>query len=188
MVLRGELLVVPQERGGDLTAGQPFEVHRQERDVEQHVAAPQPVVERQAVEDARPVVHHEDVLREQIAVTVSRQSLPDPECEEVMAPGEVPGRQRRDVDERIGRGEAFVEHPHLRQVLLPQAGHRLCRGHPGGGFVGRLRSVERRDRSPDGTDRRVPLRTAYQCSELAVGRQTTHRDDVLGDFAVLHDG
>ena len=43
---------------------EPFEVHRQECDVEQDVATSETFVERQAIEDPGTVLEHEDVVGE----------------------------------------------------------------------------------------------------------------------------
>ena len=77
------LPVVPQQGGGGGGGAEPFEVHREERHVEQHVADPQPLVEVETVEDAGAVVEAEDVVGEQVAVSIDD-----------VAPGHAVGEQR----------------------------------------------------------------------------------------------
>ena len=124
VVLAGELPVVgqPQERG-EVGRAQALEVHREERDVGEHVAVAQPVVELDAVEDAWPVGEAEDVVREQVAVAVAHEAIVNPLVEERPAPAQVGAAERLDLVDQVG-----VEHAGRHGACSADVGGEL-RGH-----------------------------------------------------------
>ena len=89
--------VQAQERPAQVGAAQPLEVHREERDVGEHVTHPQALVELQAVQDARPVVEAVDVVGEQVTVPVACPTGVDALIEQRLASATEPicGRQHR---------------------------------------------------------------------------------------------
>jgi hypothetical protein len=85
--ITGELGVGVEEGRAQLGVAEPFQVHREERDVVQGVDVPQMVVEVGAVEHARAVGEAENVIGDQVAVSVHE-----------------PCRHRSDVvDEAVGQ-------------------------------------------------------------------------------------
>ena len=86
-VLRGVAIPI-EEHTAEIRATEPLEIHRKERDVGEDVAVPKAVVEFQAVDRTRPVVEAEDVVGEEVAVTVARMAAGDALFEE-----RVPARQ-----------------------------------------------------------------------------------------------
>ena len=87
--VRAELEVVTAEALGEVGPFEPFQVHGQEGDVVERVEVAQRVVELQAVEHPRPVVQAEDVVRDQIAVTVDDATTGDSIDEQRPPPGQV---------------------------------------------------------------------------------------------------
>ena len=87
---------------GKITSAQTLQVHREERDVAEDVAIPQPIIEFEAIEEPRPAGEAEHVVGEQVAVTVADSMLGDPLAEERAAAAEVPERVAFDtVDDPI---------------------------------------------------------------------------------------
>ena len=76
------LLVRVEEPPSEIRTAEVLEIHREEGDVSQDITAAQGLVEVQAVEDPDPVVQHEDVVGEEIAVAITRPSRGDAFLEE----------------------------------------------------------------------------------------------------------
>ena len=101
-----ELAVVLEQLVGEVVGAEALEVHREERDVGEDVAVTQPVVELEAVEDARPVVEQEDVVGEQVPVAVADAALRDAGVEERGAPVDVPLGPGLDLRPRSSRSRS----------------------------------------------------------------------------------
>ena len=136
-----ELAVVGEERIAELGVAQPLEVHGEERHVRQHIAVSEPVVELEAVEDARSVVEHEDVLGLQVAVAVPGVTGVDALVEEDGTTGEVLAGQPCDPGSLLVADDAVGELVDLGDRPLPQLGVRgvtgrgIDLGRPVGGGV-----------------------------------------------------
>ena len=115
----GQLEVPPEERRAEIRCAQPLEVHGEERRVVDPVDVPQPVVELQAVERARPVREAEHVVGHQVAVPVDGAPAGDPLGEQRTTP--VQEAQGQPLDRRgLGRVEEPVrEGPHLLEAGEP---------------------------------------------------------------------
>ena len=85
--MRGVAIPI-EEHTAEIRTTEPLEIHREECDVGEDVAVAKAVVEFQAIDRARPVVETEDVLGEEVAVTVARMAAGDALFEE-----RVPARQ-----------------------------------------------------------------------------------------------
>jgi hypothetical protein len=84
------VVAVPiEEVACEVGSSQSLEVHGEEADVRQHITEPEPVVELETIKDARPVGQAEDVLGEEIALTVARTSQRNAAREERLASGEI---------------------------------------------------------------------------------------------------
>ena len=86
--------VAVEEAASEVGAAEPLEVHREERDVGEHVAVAQGVVELEAVEHARTVVEAEDVVGQEIAVPVADPSARDPVEQQCGTSAEIPLARR----------------------------------------------------------------------------------------------
>src|SRR3546814_1980122 len=86
-----------QKPGTEIPSAEPLEVHGQEGGVEEHVPVAEPVVELEAVEDARTVRQAEHVVGQQIAVTVPDPPAPDPMLEQLATAGQVAPGQTGDL-------------------------------------------------------------------------------------------
>ena len=118
VVLAGELGVLAQQLLGGRDRAEAFEVHREGRDVTDHVAVPQAGVEVEAVEHPGPVGQAEDVVGEQVAVAVADGPTGGAPAQERGAPDQV------GVDQRPGLLEVVV----LERV--PGVGQRVQAHHP----------------------------------------------------------
>ena len=67
----GAIPIAVEETAREIAAAEPLEIHREERDVGEHVAEAEPVVELEAVEDTRTVGEAEHVVGEEVAVPVA---------------------------------------------------------------------------------------------------------------------
>ncbi len=141
--VRGELRVAVQQPPGEVGGPEPFQVHRQERDVVEPVQSAQPVVELQAVEHPGTVVEAEDVTGQQVAVPVDDPPLGDAPVEQGRAPVEELQGALLDLVQQGGR--EHTEAPHLRETVRPPRAD----GVPGG----------------LGVDLRAALRPAVQVRE-----------------------
>ena len=108
MMLVGELAVPAQQFGGCTRSGQPMKIHREEADVGKHIADSQSVVESQAVENAWTVVEAEDVVGQQIAVSVPHEPPVDPAIEEVGLRRQVPASPIGDFVE-VGSSQDVID-------------------------------------------------------------------------------
>ncbi len=136
--LRGELTVRGQEGGRQLGCTESFQVHRQEGDVAQDVADPQPPIELQAVEHARPVVEAENVAGQQVPVPVPHPSVMLAPGEQRCTPGEVPQRQAADLVHGLGGENLPSERGESGEPFFPEStdGRRAaCLGDLRGGFA-----------------------------------------------------
>ena len=140
-----ELLVPVQETAGEVGPPEPFEVHREEGDVGQHVAVAQQGVELQAVQDAGAVVEAEDVLGEQVAVPVADVPAVLALPEQILAAGQVPECVVFQIGDVLTAQDGGGEAVQSRQPTAPQAPQRrgLTGGRRRGG--GLARRVERGD-------------------------------------------
>ena len=101
--IAGELGVGVEEGRAQVGAAQPFQVHRQERDVVEDVDVAQVVVEVEAVQHPRPVGEAEHVVGDQVAVSVHHPPIDVPPGEEVTPTVHEPRCQPVDlVDEAVG--------------------------------------------------------------------------------------
>jgi hypothetical protein len=105
MRLRRVLPVGVQERPGQVRPAELLQIHRQEGDVQEHVTEAEPVVELQAVEDARAVVEAEDVGRQQVTLAVHDPPSFDALLEQRRTTVEVAQRQALDEAECVRRQE-----------------------------------------------------------------------------------
>lgn len=139
------------------------------------------VVELQAVQHPGAVVEAEDVLGEQVAVSVDDPALFDAHVEQRLAAGEVPADQLLDLLHALGRVAVGIECTNLREARLPPGGQcvpRALRVHVR--RADRLRVV-RGEQSGDGPqvtvdDRALP----YEPGQAALRRHTTHHDERFG--------
>ena len=188
MVLVAELAVVAEELTGQVRVAPALQVHHQERGVGQDVAVPEVVGEGQAVEDAGAVVEAEDVVAEQVTVTVAYQPLSDPLLEE----------WRPSLDVSTSEGPDAVEHgrdigpkpPESVEVLGPpvQDGVRRCHGPSPlvgeGGFRG-MEGGDDASHVADGLPRLVA--SVEDVGETAVRRHALHHDHGLELLAIEAD-
>ena len=90
VVFAGELVIDPLEGVAAYSGvAETLEVHRQERHVGEDVAVPEVVGEVEAVQHTRAVGQAEDVICEQVAVSVADPPFGDPVFEQRGAPSEV---------------------------------------------------------------------------------------------------
>ena len=100
---------------GEVAAPESLEIHRQERDVGEHVAESELVVEFEAIQEPRAIVQAEHVLGEQIAVAVADAGVGDALTEQRLASGQVAppvivdARQQRRVQLRAGERGQLVD-------------------------------------------------------------------------------
>jgi hypothetical protein len=119
--IAGILGVPVQKQLAEPGRTQPFQVHREERDVIQPVQPASPVVELEAVQHPRSVVEHEDVVGEQVTVPVHDAARVHSGPEERGPAGEeVPG-EPLDLGQRAG-----VEHPGVHGLDLGEAHLPAC--------------------------------------------------------------
>ena len=116
----GELPVPIKELARQVGTSQPFEIHREEPDVEQHVTPTQPVVELQAIEDPGPVVQAEDVVGEQVAVPVDDPSPSDAVGQQSAPAVQIPVSELTDPCEHRAVERTGHECLELPQAPFPQ--------------------------------------------------------------------
>ena len=177
----GELGVRVEEGRAEVGATEPFQVHRQERDVVEGVDVAQVVVEVEAVQDARAVMEAEHVVGDQIAVSVHDPSVRASSREELAPSGHEPGRQPIDlVDEAVGERRTLVA-AELRDVGPPTPTQR--RRAPSTAMPGpRPARVWKAAISRARSHRCVLHRRARQNQgrQPPVGRHATHHEHGLG--------
>ena len=101
--IAGELGVGVEEGRAQVGAAQPFQIHRQERDVVEDVDVAQVVVEVEAVQHPRPVGEAEHVVGDQVAVSVHHPPVDAPPGEEISPTVHEPRCQPVDlVNEAVG--------------------------------------------------------------------------------------
>ena len=122
------LRVRGEERAGQVRATEVVEVHGQEGDVGQRVAETEIVVELDAVQDAGPVVEAEDVVGQQVAMTVTRSAACDPRLEQRRPAVEVAvGQAMHPADREVVEHVADLFGEHRRVGDPPCSGWRRCR-------------------------------------------------------------
>ena len=84
-----ELAVVLDQALRRVGPSECLEVHRQEGQVEEHVAVAEAVLEGQAVQDAGPVRQAVDVVGEEVPVTVHDQTVPLALLQQLVPPVEI---------------------------------------------------------------------------------------------------
>ena len=118
-----ELGVALEEVRPRLGVPEPFEVHREERHVVQSVPESQSIVELEAVEQSRAVVEAEDVLGQQVAVSVECSAIAYPLVEQRAPPAEIVTDQRGHPFEIAPLQRAAGELAELLEPLIPQCAY-----------------------------------------------------------------
>ncbi len=118
----GAVPVPVDQLGHQLRVPQPLEVHREEGHVGCDVAPPQVVVELEAVEDPRTVVHAEHVFALQVAVPVDDPPGPDPLVEQGATAGEVLERRPSHPGHVVAIEHLGDEPVELVDAAAPQVG------------------------------------------------------------------
>ncbi len=133
--------VVVEEAAREIGAPEMLEVHRQERHVAENVAEPQPVVELQTVEHPGTVRQTEDVVGQQVAVTVPGVTSGEARREQREPARQVATGEPGNVVGDLGPKDGADERRALADALLPQVANRLVargivdRATRGGGGV-----------------------------------------------------
>ena len=146
MVLIGEVPVPGEQRVRRRPSRKPLDVHCQKRNIEQDIADPIVVAEGQAIDDPRPVVEAEDVVGQEIAMTVPDHAIGDPFLEQQPASGQIGtgedggpcGVVLRENGSDVAVDDIEVVHPVGQDGGSRRHGGRAGRRQPG---------VERRDRT-----------------------------------------
>ena len=163
-----------------------FEVHGQKGDVGHDVAPTQFVVEVEAVDDPRAVIEYEDVIREEVAVSVDDLSVFDPRLEQRFAPIEVFDCERLDPGHAIGLHDSRGHGGQLCEAVTPAAGHDLASPDRFEVGVSRRAFVERSDVASDAVERVGHVLASIQTGAEAVIRwQAAHHQDRVADLAVV---
>ena len=164
-----------------------LEVHREEGDVAQHVAVPQPVVEGQAVEHPRAVGQAEDVVGEEVAVAVAHPALGDAPLQQgAPAPQVRPGQGARALDALAGH-DLGRDARELVEALLPQPEHRGDATRLGDPRRGRRLAVKPGDHARDGAHEVGRLGALQQRRQAPGVRHAAHLDQVVARVPVIVD-
>ena len=180
IVLGCELPIPREEPFAQIGRADSFEVHGEEGDVGEDIAVAEPVVELDAVENAWAVVQAEDVVGEQVAVTVSDLSMSDAIGEERTSPVEIAPGELLDPGGDIRREDRADERLHRGEARLPVGAHAVDRG----GCFDHRRGIGARMKGRDVTsyvsqtlvDGLVP---ADQRREPALVGHPSHHDQVV---------
>ncbi len=188
VALPGELPVGGQEPAGEVGPAEVLEVHGQEAGVVEHVTPAEPRVELDAVEDPRAVVEAEDVLREQVPMTVDDPALGHTVGEQRVSAVEIAQRLSADTVEQV----AVEDPPRERRGLLEVGGPEH------GQVLDRARKVDRRSACGAGMERGHAPRNGCEeglvevgigdhGGQPAIGRQPPHHDEVIDGGPALVD-
>ena len=177
IVLACELPIPREESFAQIGRAHSFEVHGEEGDVGEDIAVTEPVVELDAVENAWTVVQAEDVVGEQVAMTVSHLAMSDAIGEERAASVEVePAQTARRGRRHPRRGSS------RRTVASSRSSTPSWRGRvDGGGRCDHRRCIGARMKGRD---------VASDVSQTVVDRLTAtdeRREPALIGHAPHHD-
>lgn len=161
-------------------------VHDEECHVEEHIADPIVVIEREAVENARSIIQTGDVVGEEVSMTIAHHAARDALVEEPSPTPQVgPSEVSHQLEViRVDQGSNLLAN--RDEVVLPVRRYRLGRCH------GR-RSNRRQRRMEDGhLASNCPKATAEpfvidKCREPPVIGQATHDDHVVDKVITLPD-
>ena len=183
-----ELAVPRQQPSGKRGSAEAFEIHGEKRNVVEHVAPPQLVRELDAVEDARSVGEHEDVVRLQVAVAVSDPAGCDSLLEEIVASVEIPAHELFGAVELLTTEQRIAASLELREALSPQLGDVVGRPDVTPGPLGGLRVVQ-----PGEITRDLPhgvidvVAPSDAQAQPPVRRHPAHHHDVVAGIAIRSD-
>ena len=183
-VISGEVQIARHEVLREISAAEELQIHRQEGGVVDDVDVAKPVVELQAVQQHRPVRQAEDVVGQQVGVTVDDAPAGDTPGEEHGAAGDEVIHQSSDIGDglRVQRAVAGGRVAgQLVEVLRPAGNHRI---HPGLGVDGRPTfgvGVETRQHPRDGVQVPGDVRSAaHHGGQPALVGIATHDDHRFG--------
>ena len=188
MGLAGVLAVVGQELGGEITATETFQVHRQEAHIVDDVTPSQPVVELEAIEDARAVVEAEHVVSEEVAVTVDDAATRHPFGQERTSAVEVPMGQASNIADQLSIQRCDAEPVDLEQALLPQVMERRRSRDARDLLASRCATMKGRNRLGDRVEAaRDDIAASDHRCESPILRHLAHQHGVIDDATIAHD-
>ena len=185
MTLAGEFVVELEEAGGEIGRAPVLEVHGEERDVGEDVAAAELVREVEAVQHTRAVGEAEDVVSQEVAVPVADPPVCHPLFEEPGPALHVARGACRYFVERVGGQDPAAEGLEFGDVA-GELGRDHPRGSGGRGRRGPGRGRVERRQQPRQLAEVVVGRFAcgHQGRQAAVGGHPPHHDEVVAGCTV----